>query len=105
MNDIKKNSKLLNVLIITPSMLHNFIFVCFRFADWRKELADGIQFGILVGALAITVSFLSYYGVLFYIILKYYKEDKKVTYLLTILLMILLCIGSFLVGYFLTYHN
>jgi hypothetical protein len=96
----KKNSKLVNSLIIVPCLLHSWIFLCFQFGDWRRELTDEVQLRIFAGALSIVISFILYYIILYYILLKYYKDTDKNFRLRCIVLMIIINISSFLVTYF-----
>jgi hypothetical protein len=100
MDTKKKNKPLLNAMIIVPCALHNFIFLCFRFAEWRELLPEEVQLRISVGTISIGVAFMLYYTLMIYLISKYYKENDKIKYLLYIFLVLCINIGSFLVGYF-----
>lgn len=104
MNIDKKISKLLNVSLIVPCILHTNIFLLFRFPDWRNNLADEIQLRILAGSITISLSFILYYVILFYSIFKYYKNENKSTYLGCSILMLLIVILTYFVGYFLKYQ-
>ncbi|HBY71712.1 MAG TPA: hypothetical protein DEG06_05660 [Lachnospiraceae bacterium] len=103
MNNDKKTNALLNILTTMPCILSINIFLCFRFADWRKEMPEGIQTRILAGSIFIVLSFILYYGILFYLIKKYYNKEDKYLRLFYVVLMVLLVIISFVVGYFIKY--
>jgi len=103
MNSIKNIKQLLNLSILAPCLLNSYIFSCFRFADWRLELPEEVRLRILAGAIGVVVSFQIYYIILFYLILKYYKENDKNFRLGCIILMIIINIASFFVSYFLRY--
>jgi hypothetical protein len=75
----------------------------FRFAEWRTELPKEVQTRVFSGAISILVSFLLNYGVLFYLILRYYKENDRNSRLGCVILMIFINIASFFASYFLRY--
>jgi hypothetical protein len=103
MDNDKKTNNVLNILTTMPCILSINIFLCFRFADWRKEMPEGIQTRILAGSIFIVLSFILYYGILFYLIKKYYNKEDKYLRLFYVVLMVLLVIISFVVGYFIKY--
>ena len=98
--NMNKKSNRINGLIITPCLLHSLIFLCFQFGDWRKELTEEVQLRVFAGALSIVISFILYYIILGYMLIKHYKESDKNLRLGCIVLMIILNISSFLISYF-----
>lgn len=61
-----KNSFVISPIGISlPCIFEIFIFQCFRFADWRKDLNSEIQLRIMWGSLAIALFFVSYYAFMF----------------------------------------
>lgn len=97
-----KNSFVISPIGISlPCIFEIFIFQCFRFADWRKDLNSEIQLRIMWGSLAIALFFVSYYAFMFVWVKKNYMEENKTRQLFKICLFAILGILSFTIGYFL----
>ncbi|SEU26398.1 hypothetical protein SAMN05443270_4140 [Lacrimispora sphenoides] len=98
----KKDTFILSPIGIAPPCIFEiFIFQCFRFADWRNDLSQEIQFRILWGSLAIVIFFVLYYVSIFIWVKKYYTEENKTKQLLKISLFAILGFLSFAINYYL----
>lgn len=93
----------MNFKIVTPGLLEMFIFHCFHFAGWRHELSPDYQFRVTCGALAIAVSFLIYYGMLFYHTIRS-EAEHRTRDLLYIAFYAFIGFSSFFISYFMTLY-
>lgn len=87
--------------IISPCIFEIFIFQCFRFADWRRELNSELQLRVLWGTIAITLFFAVYYIFMLIWVKKSYKKEDRTNLILKISLFAILGFMSSIVGYFL----
>ncbi len=87
--------------IIPPCIFEMFIFLCFRFADWRRELNSELQLRVLWGTIAITLFFAIYYISMIIWVKKNYKKEDRTNLIFKICLVAILGFMSSIVGYFL----
>lgn len=100
MGSKEKKKRLYNLAILAPCMFELWIFLCFHFADWRRELPEDIQFRIFWGSLVIAIAFLFYYLGLLVTTIYFYNEKNKNIKIATIILNAIIGLLSYLIGYF-----
>lgn len=100
MNAKDHKERFLNLLSLVPCMLELWIFLCFRFADWRNDLPAEIQIRIFWGALIIAISFLLYYSCLLRMVFLFYSKDNRMFKIGTIILYASIGFLSYIIGYF-----
>lgn len=98
--DNKKKEKLLNLGILAPCLFENWIFVCFGFTNWRRDMPDEIQLRIFWGSLVIALAFFLYYFVLLVIVFRYYKQENRKLKLGSIVVCAAIGVLSYCIGYF-----
>ena len=94
-------SRKLSSLASLACVFEIFIFLCFRFADWRQNLNSDIQLRIFWGAFAIVLFFIVLNIIIFFTVKKYYTQKDKTSELLKISLFGILGLSSSIIGYFL----
>lgn len=100
MNNKERKERLFQVLSLVPCMLEIWIFLCFRFADWRNDLPDEIQIRIFFGALVIALTFLLYYLCLLRMVFVFCNKNNRIVKTGFIILYASIGFLAYIIGYF-----
>lgn len=83
-----------------PCIAEIFIFLCFRFVEWRDEISPRAQYRVFWGALAIALFFAVFYVFCFFEIKKNYTGEDKLRQYLKVIIFMVIGFSSYLISYF-----